>query len=252
MPQIQIQSELCSKSREISSNLDWKHLCEKLSQLSGVLPSDMELEFKFRNGTSKTVTNPSEKDGLFVQDLGQEPFQIQIKDLNADSLANQLAQDFVRTENEEKSSPLFTLSEEDYKNRMDSVLQWKKDQGLGSYDPEYRAKLEQELQRQQDWAQRLTLNERCSVTTHNGNYERRGWLRFIGQIPAVSKEPKLWCGVEFDEPFGKNDGTVDGHVMFGPVKPQYGGFVTPTTVRTSSEYQPLDLGLESDDDDDEL
>ncbi|SCU87806.1 LAFA_0E08922g1_1 [Lachancea sp. 'fantastica'] len=253
MPSIQIESELCSTNREINMNLDWNQLCEKLSQLSGVLPADMELRFEFRDKTTKTVTAPCEKTGPFGEFLKQTPVLLHITDVNSGSLAHELAQDMARSEN--NSDPLskhFTLSEEDYKKRDDSVLQWKKNTGLGSYDPQYRAKLDQELQRQKEWAQRLTLNERCRVTTPNSGLERRGWLRYVGHLPHTrSKDQGIWCGVEFDEPCGKNDGSLDGEVLFGPVKPSYGGFVKPTSVETSSEFQPLDIDLNSDDDDDE-
>ncbi|CEP61840.1 Alf1p LALA0_S04e01904g [Lachancea lanzarotensis] len=247
MPSIQIQSELCSTDREIDLDLSWNQLCERLSQLSGVLPSDMELRFEFGDGSSETVAAPGIKIGPFGKALKQAPTLIHITDVNIGSLAHELAQDFARSENDSNSSSKhFTLSDEDYKNRKNSVLQWKKDQGLGSYDPQYRAKLDQEKQRQEESMRGLTLNERCQVSSNNSTLERRGWLRYVGSLPQSGG---LWCGIEFDEPCGKNDGTLNGEVIFGPVKPFYGGFVKPTTVKTSAEFQPLDIGLESDDDD---
>lgn len=79
--------------------------------------------------------------------------------------------------------------------------------------------------------------------------ERRGWLRFVGVVPQLN-ETDIWCGIEFDEPVGKNNGSFRGSSYFGPVKPNYGGFVRPSSVETGKKFTPLldDELLSSDED----
>lgn len=238
MVQVTISSALCSTIREISPQWSWKQLCDKLFEYTGVSPSDMQLTVLFQDQNSVFIESPTKEQGSMSDLLQKKVSELQVADRNSESLANQLANEFAETTKD--SEPTFHLSEESYQNRADSVLKWKKDCGLGKFDPSYQAKLEQDRAKQQKHAVNLTLNERCSVITPSAP-ERRGWLRFLGTLPsdAVGENLDLWCGVEFDEPVGKNDGSFKGKVIFGPVQPQYGAFVKPTAVTTSPKFKPL-------------
>ena len=57
-------------------------------------------------------------------------------------------------------------------------------------------------------------------------YAARGTLRFFGQH-AVEGTPR--CGIEFDKPVGKNDGTVKGHTYF-ECRAGHGVLVKPPKV----------------------
>lgn len=52
----------------------------------------------------------------------------------------------------------------------------------------------------------LELNDRVIVKSATGS--RVGILRYIGEPQFASG---VWCGVEFEDPAGKNDGSVGGH-----------------------------------------
>jgi dynactin complex subunit len=50
----------------------------------------------------------------------------------------------------------------------------------------------------------LQLGERVIVSSSQGS--KTGFLRYIGTTEFA---PGEWCGVELDEPLGKNDGAVN-------------------------------------------
>lgn len=51
----------------------------------------------------------------------------------------------------------------------------------------------------------LSVGDRVIVSSGMGS--RAGILKYIGETKFA---PGNWCGVQLDEPTGKNDGTVDG------------------------------------------
>ena len=46
-------------------------------------------------------------------------------------------------------------------------------------------------------------------------------------------------GVEFDEPVGKNDGSVKGHRFF-ECSEGYGSFLRPESVEAGGDFPPID------------
>lgn len=51
----------------------------------------------------------------------------------------------------------------------------------------------------------MSVGDRVIVSSGMGS--RAGILKYVGETKFA---PGNWCGVELDEPTGKNDGTVDG------------------------------------------
>ncbi|XP_054084028.1 restin homolog isoform X4 [Zeugodacus cucurbitae] len=73
----------------------------------------------------------------------------------------------------------------------------------------------------------LTVGDRIIVSSGFGS--RPGILRYLGETQFASGN---WCGVELDEPSGKNDGSVDG-IKYFECKPKYGVFVPIAKVSLS-------------------
>ena len=73
----------------------------------------------------------------------------------------------------------------------------------------------------------ITIDARCCLTDEP---TRRGHIRFVGTIPSLpGLRDAPWVGVALDEPFGKNDGSVNGEHYFQCEK-NYGVFVRPERI----------------------
>ena len=93
-------------------------------------------------------------------------------------------------------------------------------------------------------ASHMKSGQRCEVRTSLG--AKRGVVRVVGQ--DMEGLPGGWfVGIEYDEPAGKNDGSVKGvrHFECGM---GYGAFVRPGVVSVGEEYVPFDDELFSDED----
>ncbi|EGD78659.1 hypothetical protein PTSG_01638 [Salpingoeca rosetta] len=134
----------------------------------------------------------------------------------------------------------FELTEEEYETRRGTVREFKEKMKLGRFDPEYQKQLEEAQKEEEDMVKAMKVGDRCECDTTKGT--QRGTVRFIG--PTEFKEG-LWIGVQLDEPFGKNDGSVKG-VRYFSCPPKYGAFLKPKAVRVG-DYPEEDIGLSSDD-----
>lgn len=89
----------------------------------------------------------------------------------------------------------------------------------------------------------LTISSRVQVDmSGNGILLRRGIVRYIG---AVEFARGAWVGIEYDEPVGKNDGSVDGKRYFS-CRMKYGGFVKPEKCIISHDLGGSDDELMDD------
>lgn len=113
----------------------------------------------------------------------------------------------------------FELSDAEYSKRGDTVRAFMQANRLGPYAPEAEAQKE-EAEEHVD----IPIGSRCSVG--GTDFARRGTVRFVGPTNFAKG---IWVGVEYDEPVGKNDGSVSGQRYFS-TRPLYGGFVKPSLV----------------------
>ncbi|XP_035739446.1 CAP-Gly domain-containing linker protein 1-like isoform X6 [Vespa mandarinia] len=93
----------------------------------------------------------------------------------------------------------------------------------------------------------LKIGERVIVSSSQGS--KTGVLRYMG---ATEFAPGEWCGVELDDPLGKNDGSV-GDKRYFECRPKYGLFApahkvsrSPSSKRTSCViHKPSGAALNS-------
>jgi len=138
----------------------------------------------------------------------------------------------------------FELPDEVYEKRTDSVRAWKQREGLGRFnanaDSVNKAKEEEIIADSERLAAALQVGQRCLIKLPN-QPEKRGKIAFIGKTHF---KPGVWVGIRYDEPMGRNNGSVDGHRYF-ECPDKYGGFVRPQDLQTG-DYPELSVDDEMD------
>jgi len=159
----------------------------------------------------------------------------------------------------------YEISDEDYNKRDDNFRKWR--QQKMAADPSWT--MAKEIKQNQDRrnirldpnfvpepakekitddehladvAAGMKVGDRCEVTVGG----KRGAVQYVGKIPSIA--PGWWIGVLYDEPVGKNDGTVKGQRFF-ECPPKYGGFLRPDKLQVG-DYPEDDL-FASDEEEDE-
>ncbi|VDC05024.1 unnamed protein product [Peniophora sp. CBMAI 1063] len=131
----------------------------------------------------------------------------------------------------------FELTEEQYAARQDSVLAYKQRHKVGRFaEKEEPAPIPIEHIK-------IPIGARCQVESTEPGLHKRGTVRFVGQTKFGSGTG-VWVGVEYDEPFGKNDGSVNGERYF-ECKMKYGAFVRPEKVQVG-DFPVEDLDFDDE------
>ncbi|XP_037808067.1 tubulin-folding cofactor B [Lucilia sericata] len=138
----------------------------------------------------------------------------------------------------------FVLAESEYDQKENTVRSFLKRNRMGKYNEEEqqredaKRKEKEELEKQK--AALCTVGSRCQVTV-KGCPTRRGTIMYNGPLEGKSA---IFIGVKYDEPLGKNDGSVQGHRYF-TCPPNYGGFVSPLAVEVG-DFPEEDFNLEDE------
>ena len=182
---------------------------DRLYHVTGVEPNDMEIVVKRQYDnkeifSTKTGGRNSDEDQNpnFLED--EEELIVIVTDPNTQSITNQLA-----TQADELSSTQ-PISEEDYLQRENSVLRWKMAHGYGRFNAAQQTQRAAQTKQDEAYAREqlmAAIGHPCSVMVH-GSISRRAVLRYVGSLPLGATG--TWCGVEFSEAAGKNNGCING------------------------------------------
>jgi len=138
----------------------------------------------------------------------------------------------------------FELTEDQYERKGDTVRDFLKKNRLGKYDEEAAHQKEQkrlrDAQLEQEKADLCVVGARCQVTVPS-NPTRRGTVMYKGPIEG---KKSIFIGVQYDEPLGKNNGSINGKSYF-TCQPNYGGFVSPLAVEVG-DFPPEDCDLDDE------
>lgn len=249
---------LVSAERRITPTWSVSTLKSKLEPVTGIPSTSMTLRTKSLHDKWVTLT-PDDAlvgDGRFGLTKGSE-----IEIVDGRPPGTRAMNDFSDVGSVEK----YVMPEEQYEKLNDSVLAWKKRQGLGRFAQSSESKSQDELaQERREHDQRqivsraIQVGVRCRVSESD---ERRGFVKFVGEVVGlggVKEEGCIWVGVEFDEPVGRNNGVVeiieaDGseerkvkRKVFDCKGENYGALVRPVKVEAGPQWTVLDDLLDED------
>ncbi|XP_038075221.1 tubulin-folding cofactor B-like [Patiria miniata] len=210
----------------------------KLEMVTGSVSASMELQLFNKDG--QLVVIMSDDNAL----LGSYPVEDGMRIHVQDSDPNRLRGEFEDLSKVEK----YEITDDDYSKRTDSVLAFKKKHKMGQFreeDPEEAAQREALKKEKEAEEERLAgaieVGSRCQVNIPSAPPVKRGTVMFVGKTDF---KPGFWIGVKFDEPMGKNDGSVQGKRYF-ECQPKYGSFVKPQFV-TTGDFPEEDVDMEDD------
>ncbi|KAJ7614630.1 tubulin-folding cofactor B [Mycena polygramma] len=130
----------------------------------------------------------------------------------------------------------FELSDTAYAERTDSVLAYKQRNKVGRFAP-------QDETSKPTVEVKIDVGSRCEIESTEPGLSKRGTVRFVGATKFGTGEG-IWVGVEYDEPMGKNDGSVKGERYFS-CRPNYGAFVRPEKVKVG-DYPVEEIDLDEE------
>ncbi|XP_076296586.1 tubulin-binding cofactor B [Lasioglossum baleicum] len=196
----------------------------KLELITGANPATMVVEVFDKNDRLVCTLNNGQ------QLLGSYPID--------DGMRIHVIDKFTREESNLDSIDKFEISEEEYAKRTDTVKAFLEKNKLGKYNKE-KAEKKAEEKRQEEEAEEAQANschvgERCEVSVPN-QPKRRATIMYVGKTEF---KEGWWIGVKYDEPRGKNDGTVNGTKYFECL-PKYGGFIKPMHIKVGDFPEEL-------------
>ncbi|ONH70063.1 Cell polarity protein alp11 [Cyberlindnera fabianii] len=223
---VNVTSSLTNSERRVSRNWTLTYFQQRLEAITGIPPDDQQV-LLFHNTVSTensdlTAQNRANRDSVTLSMLNvQEGARIHVNDTRPESELKDLEDD--------SNTKFFELDDAEYEKRSDTVRRWKQENKLGRFAPEYEQKKAEVKHLNEEKAKELTIGSRFR-TVNDPVGERRGTIRYVGKVLEIDAD-NTWCGVEFDEPVGKNNGSIKG-VYYFHAKPSYGGFLKPQQIET--------------------
>ncbi|XP_030372289.1 tubulin-folding cofactor B [Scaptodrosophila lebanonensis] len=212
---------------KFAKDLTIAQLKSKLEIITGGNAATMKLELYNGDRYVSTLDNNDAKLGFYM---------------HSDGLRLHVVDSFASFDDEMVQK--FELTNEQYEQKRDTVRNFLLQNRVGKYNEdemrqreEKRRELAEEIQRR---AELCVVGSRCQVTV-SGNPTRRGVIKYNGPLDGKSG---IFIGVQYDEPLGKNNGSINGKAYF-ECPPNYGGFVAPLSVEVG-DFPPEDFDLDDE------
>ncbi|CAL7948788.1 unnamed protein product [Xylocopa violacea] len=223
------QSSYCVE-RRFQKGISTNEFKGKLELVTGGNPATMKVEVYDKN--DKLICELDDGQRL----LGAYPID--------DGMRIHVVDNFSRTEENVANVEKFEISEEEYAKRTDTVKAFLEKNKLGKYNEEEMKKRAEEKKQEEEAeaaaAELCKVGSRCEICVPN-QPKRRATIMYVGKTEF---KEGWWIGVKYDEPLGKNNGTVNGKKYFECL-PKYGGFVKPVHVKVG-DFPEEDFDLDEE------
>ncbi|KAF9292956.1 hypothetical protein BGZ74_011904 [Mortierella antarctica] len=231
---VYVTSENNSTELRLSKALTIDSVKIKLEPITGISPSFQQLEL-YHDKTFVTSLEGHPQETMLGKFPIEDYWTINVVDTNPSRVKGQY--------NDVSLVEKFELAEEEYEKRTDSVLAFKRRNNLGRFNDAASDTSASSAQNKtyEEAAKSIKLGDRCEVDVGGVSLKRRGTVCFIGLTEFQSG---IWVGVQYDEPLGKNDGSMQG-VRYFTCPPKYGSFVRPDKVQTG-DFPEEDLFSDED------
>ena len=202
-----VESDNSSSEQRLSPHWTIATMRQKLWPITGI------------PGQYQRFNSQNPADDALVSELALQPLSVlKIQDARP----KQQRENFTDDSQVEK----FELTQEQYENRQDSVLAYKRRNKLGRFDPTTLVAEQEESQKEAARTEQLKacIGQRCKAVDKG----HHGIIRYVGPVPEIPKAGS-WVGIEYDEPVGKHTGTLQGNQYFS-CSLNHGGFVRTTRI----------------------
>ncbi len=235
-----VTSDLTSSERRISPNWSINYLKSRFEPVTGIPPSFQKLTLFTSSINNDSIDIRSSNDDITnIGSFNIAPFcRIHVSDTREEST------DLTEIKELENDNDFkrFTITDEEYSKRNDSVRNWKLKNKLGRFDEELKLKLKNQNIEDEKISKNFKIGSRCRLNDKKIINERRGTILYIGKVEEI--DGNIWIGVKLDEPLGKNNGSIKGKKYF-ECKNNYGSFVKPSNIEVG-DFPEEDL-FESED-----
>ncbi|GAA5795447.1 CAP Gly-rich domain-containing protein [Helicostylum pulchrum] len=227
---VDTSDEKVSSERRFDKSLTISQLKDKLEPITGIPYHTQKIDLYQGN----TLQGPIDDEERMLGSYPVEDYmRIHVTDTNPHRIKNQ----YTDVSLVEK----FELTQDEYQNRSDTVRAFKERNRLGRFSAEA-AEQEKAIEKaREEAASNIKVGDRCEVLGDDYTAQRLGTVKFVGETKF---QPGPWIGIQYDEPLGKNDGSVNGERYF-TCPPKYGGFVRPTKVNVG-DFPEDDFSMTDD------
>ncbi|CZT42263.1 probable Alp11 homologue of tubulin-folding cofactor B [Rhynchosporium secalis] len=228
---LQITSENSSSERRITPSWTIGQLKAKLEAVTGIPPLSQRLTLRL-GGRQPILIEAVDEESTQLGNFPLAPYaEIHVTDIRPPGMRPNFTDASKVTK--------YEMPPDEYEQKTDSVLAWKKANKLGRFDPSAPSLEEAKLQAIDAEIKNrgIEVGKRCRVGEDDS---KRGEVMYVGNVKEIPGTSGKWVGVRLDEPVGKNDGSLNGKRYWGKEgDPRFGVFVRPERVE-AGDFPAID------------